>query len=170
MLDEQVVVHERQLDGVDDQLDLTVEAADVRVGDVGHLFEHELFDLGSRQLLEQEPAAHVDQHAVAGADLLAPEMLRDLDHTLLVGSADDHRPQAVVEQLLERDDLTGELGPAGQHHVQRLVEHDLGTPHQIVGREIGMHRHPHLAAAAEHVDGAVLVRAEQRAVRGRAAG
>ena len=45
VLDEQLPVQERQLDGVGDGLDLAVETADVLVGDVGHLLEHQLFDL-----------------------------------------------------------------------------------------------------------------------------
>ena len=46
-------VQVRQLDRVLDHLDLVVEAADVGVGDVGDLFEHELLDLGPRQPLER---------------------------------------------------------------------------------------------------------------------
>ena len=46
MLGEQVLVDERQLDGVGDLLDLLVQAAHVLVGDVGHLLEHQLLDLG----------------------------------------------------------------------------------------------------------------------------
>ena len=57
VLGEQLVVHERQLDRVGDLLDLAVEAADVVVGDVGHLLEHELLDLGPGQLLEQQARA-----------------------------------------------------------------------------------------------------------------
>ena len=49
-----VLVQERQLDRVGDLLDLVVEAADVGVGDVGHLLEHQLLDLGPGQLLEQQ--------------------------------------------------------------------------------------------------------------------
>ena len=69
-----------------------------------------------------------------------------------------------LEHLLEGDDLAGELWRAGQHDVERLVEHDLGAPVQVVGPSVGMHRDPHLAAAGEHVDGAVVVDAEQGAV------
>lgn len=43
---EQVLVEERQLDGVTDLLDLPAEAADVVVVDVGNLFEDEILDLG----------------------------------------------------------------------------------------------------------------------------
>ena len=63
VLGEQVVVEERQLDRVGDLLDLAVEAADVAVGDVGHLFEQEILDLGPGQLLEQHVGARVEAHA-----------------------------------------------------------------------------------------------------------
>jgi hypothetical protein len=62
VLGEELLVQERQLDGVGDLLDLVVEAADVGVGDVGHLLEHELLDLGPGQLLEQQARAGVEQH------------------------------------------------------------------------------------------------------------
>ena len=80
-------------------LDLVVEPADVGVGDVGHLLEHQLLDLGPGQLLEQQPAADVHQHGVAGAQLLAEERAGELADPLLVGPADDEGPGAVVEHL-----------------------------------------------------------------------
>ena len=42
VLVEEIGVQERQLDRVGDLLDLAVEAADVLVGDVGHLFEDQV--------------------------------------------------------------------------------------------------------------------------------
>ena len=113
VLDEQVAVQERQLDRVGDRLDLSVEAADVLVGDVGHLFEDELLDLGARQLLEQQAGAGVHQQVSPAAELDADQVVGQLDHPLLVGPADDQRALAVLEQLLERDDLAGELGGCG---------------------------------------------------------
>ena len=67
MLVEQVRVQVRQLDRVLDLVDLVVEAADVGVGDVGHLLEHELLDLGSRDPLDEQTAACVHEHVLAGA-------------------------------------------------------------------------------------------------------
>ena len=125
------LVQERQLDRVGDLLDLVVEAADVGVGDVGHLLEHELLDLGPGQLLEQQARAGVHQHACRRRGACSPTSASaELDDPLLVGPADDQRPRAVVEDLLEGDDLAGELGAAGQHDVERLVEHDLGAAPQ----------------------------------------
>ena len=131
VLDEQLPVQERQLDGVGDRLDLAVEAADVGVGDVGHLLEDQLLDLGAGQLLEQQLRAGLHQHGVAGAQLHAEEAVGQLDHPLLVGPADDDGPPAVLEHLLEGDDLAGVLALAGQDHVERLVEHDLLAAAQL---------------------------------------
>ena len=158
-----------QLDRVGDLLDLVVEAADVGVGDVGHLLEHELLDLGTGQALEQEAGAGVHQGVVARAQELAPQGIGQLDHPLLVGATDDQGP-AVVHDLLDRHDLAGDLARAAEHDVERLVEHDLGASHQVLAGQLGVDRDPHLAAAGVDVDGAVVVDPEQRAVGGRVAG
>ena len=139
VLVEEVLVEERQLDRVGDLLDLAVEAADVGVGDVGHLLEHELLDLGTGQPLEQQPRAAVHEDVVAGPQGLgADEVLGELDDPLLVGPTHDEGPPAAFEHLVEGDDLAGDLGPAGHHHVERLVEHHLGAPlHVVLGRGPG---------------------------------
>ena len=90
-------------------------------------------------------------------------VVEQLDHPLLVGPTDDEGAVA-VEALLEGDDLAGELGAAGQHDVERLVEHDLGAAGERLVAELGVDGHAHLAAAGEHVDGAVVVVADDRAV------
>jgi hypothetical protein len=48
-----------------------------------------------------------------------------------------------------------------------LVEHDFRTALEVFAFEFGVQRYTHLASARVHVDGAVLVRVEERAVRGR---
>ncbi len=161
---------EGQLDGVGDLLDLAVQTADVLVGNIGHLFEHELLDLGPGQHLEQQPRARVLQNGVTGADLATLECVRQLGHTLLVGSTQDHGPIAVVQQLLERDQFTGHFGGTGQHHVQRFVEDDLGPTGEVRLAEVGVDRHPHLAATGEHVHSAVVITTQERAVSGRRLG
>ena len=85
VLVEQRAVQVRQLDGVGDGLDLAVEPADVRVGDVGHLLEHELLDLGPGQLLDEQLRARLHEHGVAGAQVHAEQVVGELDHPLLVG-------------------------------------------------------------------------------------
>ena len=164
MLEEEVGVQVRQLDRVVDLLDLVVEAADVRVGDVGHLFEDELLDLGARDALDEHAGARVHQEVLAGAQLHAEQLVAELAHALLVGAADDQRARAVLEELLVDHDLALDLGTAGEHDVQRLVEHDLLAALDLIELELGVRGDAHLPAGAEHVDGAVVVAAEERAV------
>ena len=164
VLVEQLAVQVRQLDGVGDGLDLAVEAADVVVGDVGDLFEHELFDLLARQLLDEEPGAQVHEHRVARAHLHVAERVGDLGHALLVTAPVDEGAAPVVEHLLQRHDLAGALRVAGLDDVQRLVEHDLVAAQQLGGVEVRVQGHAHLPARGEHVDGAVGVDAEERPV------
>ena len=163
VLGEQVLVDEGQLDGVGDLLDLVVEATHVVVGDVGDLLQHQLLDLGAGQALEQQARAGVHQGVVAGPEALAGEGVGQVDDPLLVGPPDDQGP-TVVHDLLDDHDLAGDLARAGQDHVERLVEHDLAAADQVLGGQLGVHRHPHLAPAGVDVDGAVVVDAEQGAV------
>ena len=71
VLGEQLPVQVGQLDGVGDGLDLGVEPADVGVGDVGDLLEHELLDLGTGQLLDQQPV-RVSMSTVSPARSFTP--------------------------------------------------------------------------------------------------
>ena len=95
----------------------------------------------------------------------AAQRARELAHALLVGAADDHGAHAVVHHFLEGDDLAGVLGPAGLDHVVALVECDLGPEIEQLVLDVGVQLHLHLAAAGEHVDGAVVVLADHHAVR-----
>ena len=170
VLGEQVLVQERQLDGVGDLLDLVVEPADVAVGDVGHLLEQQVLDLRPGQLLEQQVRARVEAHRVAGAQVDAAHGVGQLADPLLVGAPDDERAHAVLHDLLDRHDLAGRLGPAGEDDVEALVEHDLAPPVEPVEVDLGVRRHLHLAAARQDVDGAVVVLADDDAVRRRRLG
>ena len=62
------------------------------------------------------------------------------------------------------DDLAGDLEPAGEHDVERLVERDLLAALELLDVDLGVHGDAHLAAGGEDVDGAVVVGAEERAV------
>ena len=164
VLEEHLRVEVGQLDGILDRLDLVIEATDVVIGDVGNLFEHELLDLRPRQALDQHPGATVHQHVVAGAQLLADQVVGELAHALLVGPADDQRAVLVLEQLLDDHDLAGDVGGAGEHDVERLVERDFLAALDGFDLDLGVHRDAHLAAGGEDVDSAVVVGAEERAV------
>ena len=94
-----------------------------------------------------------------------------LRHPLFVGSTDDHRPGAVLHQLLEGDDFAAAFALTGEHHVQGFVQHHFGASFEGFDLDVGMQRHPHLAAAGEDVDGAVVfVVAEVGAVGRRRSG
>src|SRR6266699_2815077 len=67
VLVEQVGVEVRELDGVLNLVDLLVEPADVRIRDVGHLFEDELLDLGAREAFDEHSRAGLHQEMVTGA-------------------------------------------------------------------------------------------------------
>ena len=165
VLGEQLVVQERQLDRVGDRLDLGVEAADVGVRDVGHLLEQQVLDLGAGQLLEQHVRARVEPQEVAAAQARATQHARQLAHPLLVGAPDDDRADAVLHHLLERDHLAGVLRPTRLDHVVALVEGDLGAEIEQFVLDVGVQLHLHLAPAGEHVDRAVVVLADDHAVR-----
>ena len=147
MLDEQVLVEERELDRVCYLFYLPVQAADVLIGNVGHLFEHEFFHFGPGQLFEQKARARVHKERVPRPQLLAHELLGDLDNPLFVGPADDYCPVVVFEDRFHRDDLAGEVAPTRQHDVQRLVQHYFLATLQLVVLQARVERDPHLAAA-----------------------
>ena len=106
-------MQERQLDGVADLLDLPAQAADVVVADVGHLFEHQVLDLGLGDALEGVAGLGVDQQRVAGPQLARTQIVVDVvvvavrqilgghqrlgqpHDALLVGVADHERAVAV---------------------------------------------------------------------------
>ena len=146
VLVEHLGVEVRELDRVLDRVDLVVETADVVVGDVGDLLEHELFDLGPRDALDEQAGTAVHEEVVAGAQLLADERRGQLADALFVGPADDQGAVPTFEDLLEDHDLARHLGGAGEHDVQRLVERDLLAAGDRVDLDLGVHRHAHLAA------------------------
>src|SRR3954447_17996183 len=125
VLEEQLLVQERQLDGITDLLDLVAEAADVGVADVRHLFEDELLDLALRDALVGPAGPGVDEQRVARAQGLVDDRVGKHDDALFVGVPDDQGAVAAFEDLLEQDDVTLALELAHLHDVERLVEHDL---------------------------------------------
>ena len=141
-----------------------VEAADVGVGDVRHLFEQQVLDLGPRQLLEQQVRADVEAEVVAAADVRAADRVGEFADALLVGPSDDDDAHAVVHHLLHRDDLAGDLRIAGEHDVEALVQHDLGAAVEQLVVDVGVERDAHLASAREDVDRVVVVLADDDAV------
>ena len=163
---EEVGVQVGQLDGVADLLDLVDQPADRRVVDVRDLLEDELLDLRLGHLLVDVAGAGVEQQRVAGPDRVAAQRLREAYDALLVGVRDDQGPLAVLEQLLEHDDLADLLEVEGGDHVEGLVEHDLLAALQLVEVDGRADVHPQLATAGEDVDGVVLVAGQEGAEPG----
>lgn len=108
----ELLVQEGQLHGVADLLDLAGQAADVQVADVGHLFQHQVLDLGLGDALERVAGLGVDQQRVAGPQLAGPgvvvegvrmtvrqvlgdQRLGEPDDAFLVGVPDHERPVPV---------------------------------------------------------------------------
>ena len=85
---------------------------------------------------------------------------------VLVSSAEDHH--AVGSQLvLHADDLARTVGAQHLDHVQRFVEHHLGSGHDLRDVDVRRRQHPHLAPGGHDVERAVLVAAEEHTERGR---
>ncbi|NOV98260.1 hypothetical protein HDG69_002845 [Isoptericola halotolerans] len=155
---------EGQLDGVADLLDLRPQPADVLVGDVRDLLEDELLHLGLGHHLEHEPAAHVDGQRVAHPQRRAQYRTRQADDPLLVRATDDQDTLG-VEHLLDGHQLTDALVATRGDDGHRLVQLDLLTRRQRVEVQPGAGLHVHLATGRDHVDGAVVVRRQERGVR-----
>ena len=117
--------------------------------------------------LDEQTGATLHQEVIAGAQLLAEQRGRELAHALFVGPPDHERAIARLEDLLQHHDLARQLRRAREHDVERLVERDLLAAGHLVDLDLGVHRDPHLAPGGEDVDGAVVVGAEERAVRRR---
>ncbi len=123
MLFEEVGVEIGELDRVADHLDLSAEAADLLVTDVGDLFEDEFLDLALGDDLVDVSGAGLEQEGVAGADGDAEQGLGESYHALFVGVPEHEGSLAVLEDLLEGDDVADALVLHGLDHVERFVEH-----------------------------------------------
>ena len=163
VLAEQVGVQVRELHRVPDLDDLGAEAADVGIGDVGDFLEDELLDLGLGDALVNVAGARLQQQRVPRAQGRLAQRLGQPDHALLVGVRDDQGPVAVLQELLEHDDLAHGLVPLGDHHVEGLVQDNFLTRPQLLQLDRRADADAHLPAAGEHVGGAVLARLQEHA-------
>ena len=71
MLGKELWVHERQLHGISDRLDLVAQPANVFVSDVGDFLEDKFFDLGLGHPLKGITCSNVAQQSVSRAHFLA---------------------------------------------------------------------------------------------------
>ena len=170
-------MQERQLHGVADLLDLPEQAADVLVGDVRHLLQHEVLDLGLRDALVGVAGLGVDQQRVAGLERDVVVVVRgegdegrvvlgkgerggEPDDPLLVGVPDHERAAGQLrgrrgQHLTQAADLADAFELAGLDDGEGLVEPHRLPAAQRLGLDRGRHRHAHAAAGGEDVDGLV---------------
>ena len=92
------------------------------------------------------------------------ERIGQFAHDFLVGPTHDDRTDTVVEDLLDRDDVTVTLWSPRTHDVETFVEHDFGTQLEYVEVDVGVHVDLHLAAVGQHVDRLVVVASDDHAV------
>ena len=144
-------MQEGQLHGIANLLDLPSETTDVLVPHIGHLFEHEIFDLGLRDTLEGVSGLGVDQQRVTwpqparrlvrvvrgflGGHLV--EWLGEPDDALLVGVPDDQSPSAVTEKFTQGADLADLLERSSFDDGQRLVETNRLSGREFDGLDVG---------------------------------
>lgn len=157
----------RELDRVADQFDLVAQTADLVVVDVRDLFENELLDLALGDHFVDVPGPGLEQEGVAGADGDVQQGLGEPHHPFLVGVPDDQGALAVLEDLLEGDDVPGPLELHGLDHVERFVEHDFLASPEAFELDAGADVHPELAAPGEDVTGVVLVGLQEDTEAGR---
>ncbi|CAM5559224.1 hypothetical protein SVIOM342S_06064 [Streptomyces violaceorubidus] len=132
MLPEQVGVEVGELDRVADGFDLSAEAADLLVADVGNLFEDEFFDLALGDDLVDVAGSGFEQEGVAGADRESAQGLGEPYHPFLVRVAEHQGALAVLEDLLEGDDVADALVLHGLDHVECFVEHHFLAASELV--------------------------------------
>lgn len=157
----QIGIEVRELDRVADGLDLAAETTDLLVADVRDLFEDEFLDLTLGNDLVDISGARFEQQGVAGADDHVQQRLGEPYHPFLVGVPHHEGALAVLEDLLEGDDVADALVLHGLDHVESLVEHHFLAAPELLEFHARADVHPQLAAAGEDVRRAVLIRYEE---------
>src|SRR5699024_1032940 len=165
----QVVVDERQLDGIADLLDLGDQPADVGEIDGRDLFEQELVDLRLGHHLVGDGGLGVHEHRVTGAygrtaRLRAPPTQSggQMDDLLLVVSQHDPGPSPVRQDVPEHRRHTGDRHPGAHlYHRHGLVEPHRGAGGQPRGLDAGGERQPHAPTGGHYLGGLVVDRVLQ---------
>jgi len=152
-----------QLDRIAQDLDLLAEPTDLLVGHVRDLFEDDLLHRRLGQLLERVVRARVDQHVVAGLELLRPQRGRERDHALLVGVT-QHDRAVIAEEIHHVRDLAPADVAGRLDHVERLVQHDELTLFQRERVQVGMHVDAHRLSVHQDFGRAVFVRAGEHPI------
>ena len=116
------------------------------------------------ELLEHQTGARIHAHVIADANELAAEGGRDLDDAFLIGAAEDDQA-VLIEEFLDRDDLTVDPEVAHVDHVVALVEEHILPAFERLDLNARFDVDPHLAAGGEHIGGAVFVDPEDHTER-----
>ena len=134
------------------------------VGDVGDLLEHDLLDRRLGQLLERVVRARVVAGCSPALSFSRRSGCDEGDHALFVGVA-EHDHASVVEQVEDRRDLAARDEGRRLDDVERLVQHDQLTFHELEWVDVRVQVHAHRPAVDEDLAGSVFVGALEDAVR-----
>ena len=103
---------------------------------------------------------------IAHLELDGPERVRHDADLVFVGAERDDGA-ALLEHLLENDDVALNFVARRLHHVEPFVQYQFLAGLERVGLDGGVQIHLHLAPLRQHIDGRVLVDREVDPVRGR---
>jgi len=164
VLQEELRVQVGQFNRVANRLDLSAQATDRSVIDVGDFLENEFFDLRLRNDLEDITAAWLQQQGVSGAQHPIAQRLGQADDTLLVGAADHQGALSIGEELLEHHDLADAFVFSDADDVECLVEHHFLTRAQSLGVDFRTGYDAHLPSRDGHIERTVIQPGEENAV------
>ena len=133
-----------------------IEAADVRVPDVGHLLERKVLDLALGKALEQITGLRIHQDVVADLQACRAQGVGDDADLLFVGAERDDRA-VTVELLLEDHDFALDFEARDVDDVQAFVQDQLLTRPERRDDDRRMRVDLGLASLGEDVHGAVVV-------------
>ena len=146
---------ERQLDGVPDTTNLTIQAADVGERDVRGLLQHQILVALGGQRFDGEADGRIDDNAVALIDTRIRERAGTADEHGIAGGVGNDQ-STVVEYLLDTANLAHGVSVALLDQHELLVEHHGGPGGQAGGVDVGGHRHHHAAGAGNDFGRRVL--------------
>ena len=146
---------ERQLDGVPDTTNLTIQAADVGERDVRGLLQHQILVALGGQRFDGEADGRIDDNAVALIDTRIRERAGTADEHGIAGGVGNDQ-STVVKYLLDTANLAHGVSVALLDQHELLVEYHGGPGGQAGGVDVGGHRHHHAAGAGNDFGRRVL--------------
>ena len=116
-----------QLNGVSYGFDLSIEAANLCIGDVWNFFEDEVISTSPGEQFHEQARTRVDQDIVPTAQAYAFHGGSEFNDSLVVSAHEDQRTVASVEELIDLGYFTGAVCRPGENNVEGLVEDYLGS-------------------------------------------